>query len=174
MKGFWLSALLAAAADLGSKSWIFAWLQRQGDETFVIIPGWLRLVRHINQGALWGVGSGSPLLLLFMTAVIIPVVILMAVSCKEKKAPLWALGLVLGGAAGNFYDRLFTAETVAFAEEPVAGVRDFIHMSWPEVYNWPVYNIADVAIVAGVAVFVLWNLLQSRRMDAAESARAEK
>lgn len=158
MKGFWLSAALAAAIDLASKAWVFAWLRDAPMQAHDFVPGWLRFVLHINQGALWGVGSGAPLLLLFMTAVIIPVVIVMALSCKDKTAPLWSLGLVLGGAVGNFYDRLFTVEEVMYSEKPLAGVRDFIHMRWPGVYDWPVYNVADVAIVVGVFVFVIWNL----------------
>ena len=172
VKGFWLSAAIAAAIDLASKAWVFAWLRDVPLQVHDFVPGWFRFVLHINQGALWGVGSGTPLLLLLMTAVIIPVVIVMALSCKEKSAPLWSLGLVLGGAAGNFYDRLFTAESVLYAEKPVAGVRDFIHMSWPGVYSWPVYNVADVAIVVGVGVFVLWNLVCAPKSAPAASADA--
>lgn len=54
----------------------------------------------------------------------------------------WAfagLGLIIGGAVGNLVDRLFRGRVV-----------DFIDFSW-----WPVFNLADIAIVAGVIIILL-------------------
>lgn len=158
LKKFWIAAVVACAFDLLSKHLIFSWLLDVPGHAFNIVSGWLRLSLHINEGAVWGMGNEHPLLLLFVTALIIPAVGVMAWSCRHEKAPLWALGILLGGAAGNLYDRIFTAVQLSRYDQPIAGVRDFIDMSVPGVYSWPVYNVADVAIVAGVAVFALWNL----------------
>ncbi len=106
------------------------------------MPGVLDLSRHWNEGAIWGIGAGHELLLLLLTAAILPAVILLAWHERTQPAPLWALGLVLGGAAGNLYDR------VAFG-----AVRDFLDLGW-----WPVFNLADSAIVAGVLVYAGWSL----------------
>ncbi|GHS90317.1 lipoprotein signal peptidase [Planctomycetales bacterium] len=153
MRYFWLIAALTAALDLGSKHAVFAWLATRG--VFDLIPGYLSFTRHINEGALWGLGSGAPLALLLLTAAMMAVVTWLAWSHRRKPAPLWALGLILGGAVGNFYDRgLTTAELYG---ERLSGVRDFIWMRVPDVYSWPVYNLADVAIVVGVARFALWS-----------------
>lgn len=59
----------------------------------------------------------------------------------RQEGPLWmhaVLGLILGGALGNGYDRLFHGT-----------VTDFIALHW-----WPTFNLADSAIVVGVAVLV--------------------
>ncbi|GHV19538.1 hypothetical protein AGMMS49959_04800 [Planctomycetales bacterium] len=101
MRYFWLIAALTAALDLGSKHAVFAWLATRG--VFDLIPGYLSFTRHINEGALWGLGSGAPLALLLLTAAMMAVVTWLAWSHRRKPAPLWALGLILGGAVGNFF-----------------------------------------------------------------------
>ena len=58
------------------------------------------------------------------------------------RLPTVALGLVLGGAAGNLVDRLFRGHDGA--------VVDFIDLQW-----WPVFNVADMAIVCGAVLLVL-------------------
>ena len=59
----------------------------------------------------------------------------------------WALAglpLVLGGALGNWVDRLARGFVI-----------DFIEAHWREVYSWPSFNVADSAIVVGVAFLVI-------------------
>lgn len=154
----WILAVISCVADLVSKHYIFLWLYDKPFQNYIIKEDWLNFSLHINKGAVWGVGGSQPMVLLLVTALIIPAVVLMAYSCKDEGAPIWSLGLVLGGAVGNLYDRIFTTEKLYYSTEPISGVRDFIDMRIPGVYNWPVYNIADIAIVAGVAIFVFWNL----------------
>lgn len=163
LKTFWISAVLALAADLLSKHFIFAWLMPTPSQACPVVPGWLRISLHINEGAVWGMGGEHPTLLLLVTALIIPAVGVMAWSCRHEKAPLWALGVLLGGAAGNLYDRIFTTVQLNRYAEPVAGVRDFIDMGIPGVYNWPVFNVADIAIVVGVIIFAWWNIFLSEK-----------
>jgi signal peptidase II len=67
------------------------------------------------------------------------------------------LGLILGGALGNFYDRLI-----------YGGVRDWIWVYYERgvgdyPFNWPVFNLADSFLVCGVLLFALENLLFSRK-----------
>jgi signal peptidase II len=122
----------------------------------VLIPGVLDLSRHWNEGAVWGIGAGHELLLLVLTAAILPAVVALAWHDRTLPAPLWALGLVLGGAAGNLYDR------VVFG-----AVRDFLDLGW-----WPVFNLADSAIVVGVLVYAGWSLVRAPGAHAAEGRPA--
>ncbi len=132
---------------------MFQYLDRiEPDQRWTLIPGVLTFSKNINEGGAWGVASGYGVLFLIITALIIPFVVVMAYSCKEKNAPLWALGMLAGGAAGNLYDRIFVAEFLNYRGEYVRGVRDFVDLGW-----WPVFNVADIAIVAGVAVYMVWS-----------------
>jgi signal peptidase II len=64
-----------------------------------------------------------------------------------------ALGLQLGGALGNLLDRLRQGY-----------VTDFIHFQIPEIgFDWPVFNIADSAIVVGVIALIVISLLRERK-----------
>lgn len=134
---------------------------------FWLSRGVLRLVNHYNTGGAFGVAAGNVLLFLAATAVLVPVLVLTAYHCRDPRAPLWALGLVIGGALGNLYDRLFHA-----------GVRDFIEVMNPRTGSamWPVFNIADVAIVVGVGVYLVWtafDIVRARRSAAAGRAEGE-
>lgn len=72
------------------------------------------------------------------------------------KTLAWALGLIIGGALGNALDRVL-----------IGGVADFFSLHAAGFY-WYVFNIADVAIVAGVAL-LLYDSLRGSRKDAANS-----
>jgi len=64
-----------------------------------------------------------------------------------------ALGLQLGGALGNLLDRLRQGY-----------VTDFIHVQIPEIgFDWPVFNIADSAIVVGVTSLIIISLIRDRK-----------
>jgi signal peptidase II len=77
------------------------------------------------------------------------------------------LGLILGGAAGNLGDRLFRSPG------PLRGhVVDWLSLLAPDGSVWPVFNIADSAIVVGGALLVLLAAL-GRDYDGRRPARAE-
>lgn len=161
MVKFWIVAVFTVFVDLGSKTYIFGKLINTPGQRLDLIDNWLAFTLHINRGAVWGVGGGRPILLIAITAIIIPIVIYLAHSAsKNSKSfiPLLGFGMLLGGALGNLYDRVFTEMQLNGYLHSYQGVRDFIDVQIPGVYSWPVFNIADVAIVMGVAVFVFWNL----------------
>jgi signal peptidase II len=142
---FWLAAIFSVTADLISKQVVFSWVEDATGGRMELIPGQLWFTTHYNTGMLWGMGQGYRLPILALTSLIIPALIAIAYSCKVPRAPLWALGVLLGGALGNLYDRML-----------FEGVRDFVDLGW-----WPVFNIADVEIVIGVFVYAGWNILSA-------------
>jgi signal peptidase II len=102
----------------------------------------LRLVR--NPGAAFGMAQG---LTVVLTAVAVVVVVAILRTARRLRSGPWAvaLGLVLGGALGNLTDRLFRAPS------PGRGhVVDFL-----ELPRWPVFNLADSAIVVAACLMVL-------------------
>lgn len=96
----------------------------------------LRLVR--NPGAAFGIATG---LTLVFTLVAIAVIVAILRTATRLRSGWWAvaLGLLLGGAAGNLVDRLFRAP---------APLRGHV-VDWIELPHWPVFNLADSAIVCG-------------------------
>ena len=75
---------------------------------------------------------------------------------EDQKALIWALGLVAGGAIGNLIDRIYFGV-----------VTDFVLWHWKDK-EWPVFNVADVALVIGVALM----FLDIQKEGRAEKARA--
>ena len=129
-----------------------------------VLDGVFRLVCHYNTGGAFGWASGKLFLFLGAAAVLIPALVLTAYHCRDPKAPTWALGLVVGGAIGNLYDRVLHV-----------GVRDFLDIVNPRTgYSfWPVFNIADIVIVVGVVVYLIWTLKDSARGKAHGDASGE-
>lgn len=102
----------------------------------------LRLVR--NPGAAFGMAEGFTVVLTVIAVTVVVVIVRMA---RRLASTAWAvaLGLILGGAAGNLTDRLF--------RQPGPGrghVVDFL-----ELPRWPVFNVADMAIVSAGVLMVL-------------------
>ncbi|AZG43727.1 Lipoprotein signal peptidase [Gordonia insulae] len=106
----------------------------------------LRLVR--NSGAAFSVASGYTWVL---TIVALVVVIGIVRYSSRLRSAWWilGLGLVLGGAMGNLADRIFRSPG------PLRGhVVDFVSVGW-----WPVFNVADSAVVCGAVLLVILSLL---------------
>src|SRR5439155_12032528 len=95
-------------------------------------------------GAAFSVGTGATVL---FTAVAVAVVAVILRTAKRLHSVGWAvcLGLLLGGALGNLVDRLFRAPG------PLRGEV----VDWIQLPHWPVFNLADSAIVIGGCVAVL-------------------
>lgn len=115
-----------------------------------IIEGFFYLTHVRNTGAAFGLFSDAPQvwrLSFFISVSLIAVGIIISffrqLSPGDRLAAL-ALGLILGGALGNLVDRIFRQEVV-----------DFLHFRLWRAYSWPDFNVADSAIVVGVALLVL-------------------
>jgi signal peptidase II len=120
-------------------------------ENIAIINNLLYVTSHRNRGAAWGILQGQ--MWLFYVITVIVIVGIIYYLYKETKGK-WllgvSLGLMLGGAIGNFIDRVIRKEVV-----------DFIHM-FIFNYNFPVFNIADSALVIGV-ILLMFQILRDER-----------
>ncbi len=150
------AALLVVLADRITKLLIQRSISAFNDVS--IIPGWLRIIHTENPGAAFGVlADGNAFI---RTAVLIGVstlVLIFVVSALWNQSGVFAtgitrlgLGLILGGAAGNLYDRIVHGTVTDFIE--------VYHAGW----SFPAFNVADSAITVGAALLLL-DLLLSRR-----------
>jgi signal peptidase II len=112
-----------------------------------IIPGVLDLQLTRNAGAAFGFAAGATVIFTVVAAAVV-VFIVRAARRLRSVGWAWAFGLLLGGAVGNLGDRLFRAPG------PLRGhVVDWIHL-----HHWPVFNLADSAIVIGGLLAVLLSI----------------
>ncbi len=144
-----LAALLVLACDQGSKYWILHVLDLPQLGSVAVLPV-LNLTYVANTGVTFGLlggfGAGGHVLL---AIVALAVVVALAVWLRraERLSVALALGAIAGGAVGNVIDRIRYGHVV-----------DFIHAhAWG--WSWYVFNLADAAIVCGVAVLVIDGLL---------------
>lgn len=132
--------ILVLVLDLASKG-IVASLSTPG--TPIPLAGGLVCINQtFNPGAAFGLMPGRTWLFLTLTSVITLVGLAWAVKSRDRTSRL-ALGVIMGGALANAIDRLGDGY-----------VFDFI-----DVRVWPVFNLADIAIVVGTVVFSLRAIL---------------
>ena len=112
-------------------------------EDIRVLGGLLYLTHLRNTGAAFSFAEGATVLFTLI-AVVVAVVIVRAARRMYSTGWAVALGLVLGGALGNLVDRVFRAP--GFLR---GGVVDFLSVFAPDGRVWPVFNVADIAIVCG-------------------------
>ena len=137
-----LTAFLVLVADVVSKVAIVATMHE--GETVRVLGRLLRIDYTRNAGAAFSIGTGATVL---FTAVAVVVAVVIVRQARRLVSRSWAvtLGLLLGGALGNLADRMLRSPG------PLRG-----HVvDWIELPHWPVFNIADSAIVIGGCIAVL-------------------
>ena len=142
-----LFAILVLLLDQFTKMLIQATMLKNSER--VIIDGFFNLVYVENRGAAFGILNRSDIewqFWLFLAAAVVAagVIIVLARQAEPKEYMFFiALGLILGGAAGNLIDRVLYRAVVDFL--------DFYIENW----HWPAFNVADIAICCGAALALL-------------------
>ena len=115
----------------------------------ITVTGFFNLVNVRNYGAAFGFlndPSSSWQIWLFLGATVLAsvVIFIVAKGAEAKDTPLFfALGCILGGAAGNLIDRIRLGSVVDFLDIHLAG------------WHWPAFNVADIAICVGAGLTAL-------------------
>ncbi len=154
-------ALIVLALDQASKLWVLHGLALAARGPLVLLPV-LNFVLVWNRGVTFGMLNGlgawaSPALV--FGALVIVAALGVWLSRAENALVAGALGAIAGGAVGNIIDRLRFGAVVDFIQAHIGRL------------SWYVFNVADSAIVCGVAVLLLEGL--RRRPDAKNLAGIE-
>ena len=168
---FALIAFTIAASDQLLKRWVMT--HYSSGQPSQVVGDWLRVQYIHNAGGLFGLFQGSaPVFALITLAVVAVLVSLEVGSGWRSWLVTLTLGLLLGGAVGNFIDRIRFGYVVDFADIGVGGSRFYI------------FNIADSAVtVAIVLLFVLWFIAphlgvvvpdKDRKSEAADAAKDDQ
>jgi lipoprotein signal peptidase len=147
-----LTAIIVFAADQGSKWWILHGLHLEDVGQIVLLPV-LNFTMVWNRGVTFGLltgDSGGARLALAAFALAVVVVLAVWLARTTRLAIALPVGAIAGGALGNVADRLHYGAVVDFIQAHAFG------------YSWYVFNVADAAIVCGVAALVIDNLLPGR------------
>lgn len=137
-----VSAVIIAADQLAKHAVVAAFAL---GESKPFIPKILNLYFIENNGGAWGILGGYTWVLLAFTAVVMIICVTLLV-CKNAKNPymFWAGCLVVSGGIGNMIDRITRSGKVV----------DFLQFDFWR--NFPVFNIADCAIVLGAGILIVY------------------
>lgn len=156
---------VSLAADLITKGWAKGRLsgfdpQKLRPHEIEVIKDHLSFIYALNPGGAWSFLRGlpdslrRPFFLFVSASAIVFIVSIYKRVPKGHNAMRWGLPLALGGAMGNLVDRIRYGSVI-----------DFIDMYFTRggrEIHWPTYNVADIAIVAGVGLMVIDMLIPSR------------
>ncbi|GAE33877.1 signal peptidase II [Halalkalibacter akibai] len=151
---YYLLALIIIVLDQITK-WVVVTEMALG-EKITLIENVLYFTSHRNQGAAFGILQGQMWFFYIITVIVI-VGIVYYMQKEGRHSPLLgiSLGLVLGGAIGNFIDRLFRGEVVDFVDTYIF------------TYNFPIFNVADAALCVGVGLLFI-KMIQDERQQKKE------
>ena len=127
-----------------------------------IIPNFLGIGLSHNLGAAWSMGGDGSLRWLWILISIVlsgALSVYYAVSLKKKSMDIWTkigLALMISGAVGNMIDRCFYWNDLVGFD----GVIDWIAVRLPWGYDFPMFNIADSALVIGVIIIVIYLIIE--------------
>ncbi len=139
------ASLIVLAADQASKSWVLTGLDLPAIGNVDLLP-FLSLTMVWNRGVTFGLlgglgGAGA--LILGGVAIVVVIALFVWLRRAENRIVAVAIGAIAGGAVGNVIDRVRFGAVVDFLHAHAFG------------YSWYVFNVADAAIVCGVAALIL-------------------
>lgn len=153
-------SLLIIAADQYTKYFISNNMTLLERKEF--INGFIDIMYIHNTGGAWGILSGYTWLLLLLTVIVMIIcIVLLFKFAKKSRLLFWTISLIMAGGIGNMVDRIFRGGKVV----------DFLHFEfWP---TFPIFNIADIAVVVGAGLLILYFILDTVK-DIKESKKRKK
>ena len=157
-KRLYLIAWAIWLIDLATKSWALANLDSRNPVK--IIGSFLQLTLIKNSGAAFSFAEGATVLFTIFACIVVAAISFFAPKLTSKG---WSvvLGLALGGILGNLTDRIF--------REP--GFFTGHVIDWIELPNWPVFNVADSAIVVAAVIAVLLSIKNISPIEGSDEER---
>lgn len=139
-----LIIILGLLLDRATKIWASAVLMKTDE--IVVIKGFFSLSYLENRGAAFGIFQDKALLLAAVTIVILAAMLYYLIKFKPSSKLLKAsISFIACGALGNLYDRLSYSYVI-----------DFISFHYKNIYYFPTFNVADMMVVAGTALMLLY------------------
>jgi signal peptidase II len=128
-------------------------------ESHTVIPGFFEIIHSQNSGVAFGMFNDSaspwrtPLLIALQLGALVVVSVMLWNARKMDRFTVCGLACILGGCAGNVFDRALWGQ-----------VTDFL-LFYIGRYQWPAFNVADMSVVTGCG-FLLLDVIHPRRQAA--------
>jgi signal peptidase II len=145
---------LVFTMDQLSKYWVLKVVNLDEREPIPVTP-FLDLAMAWNKGVSYGLLTTGIQELLVGLSLAISVLLLVWMARATKPLAAASFGLLIGGALGNALDRVLHG-----------AVADFVHLHWGE-WSWYIFNVADIAIVAGVVILLYDAFFEGKQPSAA-------
>lgn len=147
---YYILAVIVIALDQWTKWLIVKYMELY--EQITVIENFFYITSHRNKGAAWGILQGQFIFFYIITVIFtVGIIYYLHKYGKNNRGLAIAISFILGGAIGNFIDRLFRKEVVDFL--------DFIIFT----YDYPIFNIADSFLVIGVILFAIITFFDERK-----------
>lgn len=159
---YFLIGIIVIILDQATK-WFIAAKLTIGEEISVI-GNFFLITSHRNRGAAFGILQDRRWFFIVITIVVVCAIIWYMLQIRKSGSwvVLTGLGLILGGAIGNFWDRAMHGEVV-----------DFLMFNFGS-YTFPIFNVADSAICIGVVLVLLDTLLMAKKENEHQVQSEEK
>jgi signal peptidase II len=122
-------------------------------QSIKVINPFFSLTYVKNPNAAFGISVGPPVLMMILTSIATVLLIVYFFRLREKGVLIYlGLAMIIGGAIGNFIDRIRMKQVIDFIE---IGVKKF---------KWPVFNIADSFVTIGIiAILWVWFFVKNKK-----------
>jgi signal peptidase II len=150
--GYYVLAAVIILVDQWTKELVVRHMELY--DSIPLVKDLLYLTSHRNKGAAWGIMQGQMWFFYIITViVVIGIIYFLVKHTKDEPFLGWPLSLILGGAIGNFIDRVFRGEVVDFIDVYIFS------------YNYPIFNIADSALVVGAFTIIIATLFDNKKKE---------
>lgn len=150
MISIFLIGILFLLIDIISKQLILYFMVE--NQTIQIIPHFFSLTYVKNTGVAFSMLEGNILFILLMSMIVVGVLVYFAKSKGNGRLEKICYSMILGGALGNFLDRIFYGYVIDFFDFTLFG------------FKMAIFNVADVEIVCGVFLLIVLEILKERKM----------
>jgi signal peptidase II len=134
---------LGLLLDRLSKIWALSALKESNG--IILIKDFFSFEYLENRGAAFGILQNRVILLALFTLIVILGMVYYIIKYRPKSKLLRiSFAMIISGALGNLYDRLFYKYVV-----------DFILIHFKDVYNFPTFNVADMLVVVGTFILAI-------------------
>ena len=160
MKKIILISILTLVVDIFTKQLVINTMFEH--QSISIIKDFFSITFAKNTGVAFSFLEGKVPLIIIMTSIIIILILKYIKSTNPNKYETICYGLIIGGAIGNLIDRIIYGYVIDFLDFNLLG------------YPFPIFNLADTAIVIGIFILLILSLIESRNQNEINSRRKSK